>query len=187
MNRVYVSLVGRGWAPTCSHRPRVLLCLPPVLCFVGLMTHPRRHCPSRSSRLGCPRYVRMGRVGCGVSPGGPWLKQTLHRPSCSLVMLRRVAVAAARIRPRAWYVRRWRGEGWVAMGPHRRPCWVLCVPDSPAPRPSGGFPLFLPCLAMPDAHATSPAAAPAPPTVTTAPSWCGVSLAVGGQQAPFIG
>ena len=56
-------------------------------------------------------------------------------------------VAAARIRPRMWFVRRWRW-GWGSWD-GASPLPGLCVPDSPAPRPSGGCPLFLPCLAMP--------------------------------------
>ena len=171
VNRVYVSLVGLvgggGGRRLVSHRPRALFVPPACSLRRRADGQPAAPCPSRSSRLGCPRYVRMGRAGCGRSRPGPVAKTN---PPSSLLFSRYVCcfalpphhVTAARIRPRVWYVRRWRGEGWFGMGPHCHRCWVLCVPDSLAPRPSGGFPLFLPCLAMPNARATSPAAAPAP-------------------------
>ncbi len=74
MNRVYVSLV--GWLAAAEGADLFLtalvffLCLPPVICVVGLMANPRRLVPrARRASAAHGMSVRMGARGVrAVSP-----------------------------------------------------------------------------------------------------------------------
>ena len=64
----------------------VSLSLPPVLCVVGLMANPRRLVPRARRASAAHGTYGWGARGAVGLARGPWLKQILHRPFCSLVM-----------------------------------------------------------------------------------------------------